>query len=121
MDVEQQRITERDADERDRVCDAQRDDPVGMWQSEQTAQRHYQVAAVPAHHTRCQGQQQPLNRHQPDALSQEHVRQPQRQNRSEAVADQLECFEQGHCGENTTGRVARRLGAALPTNSWAQA
>ena len=87
MNVKQDRITQRDADHRDRVRDAQRDDPLGMWQSEQTSQRNDQVSAVPANHAGRQHQQQTLDCNQAYALAQQHVSEPQRQHGAQAVTD----------------------------------
>ena len=87
--MQQQRIAERNTDDRNCVGDAQQQGPFRVWQAEQAAHGDDEVASMPADHAGSKRDQKPFNRHQAETLSEQHIAQPQGQNGAETVADEL--------------------------------
>ena len=87
VNVQQQRVTNGDADDGDCIREAQWNIPLCMIQSEQTAKRDDQIARVPADHADTKAKQQPLNRDHAEPLLEQEIPHPQREHRAQAVTD----------------------------------
>ena len=87
VDVQQQRVTNRDANDRDGVGDPQHRAPMRGVQSKQAAKCDDQITSVPTNHADAEPQQQTLNRNDAESLLEQEISHPQRQHCAQAVTD----------------------------------
>jgi hypothetical protein len=89
VDVKQERVTERDANNCNSVDNSQHSYPVVDIQAEEPMQRNDEIATVPPAHAEREGHQHALNRAQPASPRNELKSHPQRQDCANRVADEL--------------------------------
>src|SRR5262249_10694883 len=96
MNVKQQRVADRDADDRYGISSTQERTPARDVETEQAAQGDDQVPGMPPDHAEAETQEEVLDWHCAEPLPEQEIPHPYRQQRAKAVTDKLESFEKRH-------------------------